>query len=245
MGESAAMQHVTGQGPLPVHIAIIMDGNGRWAKARLLPRIAGHRKGADAVKEAVKGCITLGIRHLTLYAFSSENWNRSTSEVHDLMELLRYYLEKEITTLHENNVRIRIIGDRERLNPDIKERISQAEQLTRDNTALHLTVALSYGGRQEIVQAAKTLARKAALGEIKAEAVDETLFRQCLYTGDIPDPDLLIRTSGEQRLSNFLLWQSAYAELFFTDVMWPDFTICQLKEAVEAFGRRERRYGTA
>lgn len=228
---------------LPTHIAIIMDGNGRWAKSRFLPRIAGHRKGAEAVKEAVKGCIELGIPHLTLYAFSSENWNRSTAEVNDLMDLLRYYLQKEIDVLHKNNVRIRVIGDRTRLTPDIRENIAGAEQLTAENTTLNLTVALNYGGRQEIVRAVKDIAGSIAAGEIQATDVDEATFSRFLYTGGLPDPDLLIRTSGEQRLSNFLLWQLAYAELFFTDVLWPDFTVAKLKEAVSSFKQRERRYG--
>lgn len=232
------------QGSSPAHVAIIMDGNGRWAKARFLPRIAGHRKGANAVQETVEGCIKLGIDYLTLYAFSSENWNRSTHEVNDLMDLLRYYLEKEIKTLHKNGVRIRIIGDRERLTPDIRERIENAESLTKDNHTLNLTVALSYGSRQEMVQAVQAIAEKVEKGEVKASEVNETLINRSLYTWDLPDPDLLIRTSGEQRLSNFLLWQSAYTELFFTDILWPDFTFEHLQKAVSAFQLRERRYGT-
>lgn len=231
--------------PVPLHVAIIMDGNGRWAVARKLPRTLGHRKGAEAVKEVIKGCTELGIPYLTLYAFSSENWNRPVSEVNDLMELLRFYLGHEIKSLHQHNVRIQVIGDRTRLEPKIQEEIAKAEALTAQNSALCLTVALSYGSRQEIVSAAKILAEKVAKGEISASAIDEDSFASCLYTETMPSPDLLIRTGGEKRLSNFLLWQSAYAELYFTEVLWPDFSTEHLKEAVAEFQCRERRYGTA
>ena len=231
--------------PTPVHVAIIMDGNGRWAKARGLPRVAGHRRGADAVRQALEGCGELGIRYLTLFGFSSENWKRPASEVDDLMGLLRHYLRGEIAQLHAKGVRVRVIGDRTRLAPDIVSLITNAEEMTRENDALHLTVALSYGGRAEIAQAARALARHAREGRIDPEMVDETMFARHLYTADMPDPDLIIRTSGEQRVSNFLLWQSAYAEFVFIDTLWPDFTMRALAEAVREFQRRDRRFGAA
>ncbi len=230
---------------MPRHIAIIMDGNGRWAKARHLPRTAGHKKGADAVQNAIDSCIKLGVEYLTLYAFSSENWKRSPSEVSDLMELLRFYLGKELEKLHKNNIRIRIIGERSRLAPDILESLHHAETLTQHNTALHLTIALSYGSRQEIVQSIRTLAEQLASGALKAEDITEEEVSLALYTHDLPDPDLLIRTGGEQRLSNFLLWQSAYTEFYFTETLWPDFDDEHLKRAIEAFQLRERRFGAA
>ncbi len=231
--------------PTPVHVAIIMDGNGRWAKARGLPRVAGHRRGADAVRQALEGCGELGVRYLTLFGFSSENWKRPASEVDDLMGLLRHYLRGEIAQLHAKSVRVRVIGDRTRLAPDIVSLITNAEEMTRENDALHLTVALSYGGRAEIAQAARALARHAREGRIDPEMVDETMLARHLYTADMPDPDLIIRTSGEQRVSNFLLWQSAYAEFVFIDTLWPDFTKRALAEAVREFQRRDRRFGAA
>lgn len=230
---------------LPVHIAVIMDGNGRWALSRKLPRNAGHKKGADAVKRVIKACIELGIPYLTIYAFSAENWNRPAEEVTELMDLLHFYLGRELKELHEHHVRVKVVGDRARLSPGIRNDIERAEELTKGNTALCLTVALSYGSRQEIVVAARKVAEKVAAGELSPEAIDERAFSQYLYTHGLPDPDLLIRTSGEQRLSNFLLWQSAYTELYFTDVLWPDFGAEDLKTAVKAFQKRERRYGTA
>lgn len=231
--------------PLPRHIAIIMDGNGRWAKARHLPRTAGHKKGADAVHNAIDACMTLGVEYLTLYAFSSENWKRSASEVTDLMELLRFYLGRELNQLHKNNIRIRIIGERSRLAPDILESLHHAETLTQHNTALHLTIALSYGSRQELVQSIRSLAEQLAAGNITTADITEECVTQALYTHDLPDPDLLIRTGGEQRLSNFLLWQSAYTEFYFTETLWPDFDHEHLKRAIEAFQSRERRFGAA
>ena len=213
---------------LPAHVAIIMDGNGRWAQARGLPRTAGHAQGAEAVRRTVKASKQLGVRYLTLYGFSLENWKRPA---------------KEIAELHKEGVRIRFIGDRTLLEPDVVSLIEMSEQKTRDNTQLHLTVALSYGSRQEITAAARKLAEDVAAGELDLENVDENSLETRLFTVGIPDPDLIIRTSGEQRISNFLLWQAAYAELVFTDVLWPDFSRDDLESAIDEFGRRERRYG--
>ena len=195
--------------PPPAHVAIIMDGNGRWAQARGLPRIAGHRRGGEAARRAVEAAGQLGIAYLTLFGFSSENWKRPATEVNDLMMLLRHYLRGEVAELHRNNVRVRVIGDRERLAPDIVTLIANTEALTADNKGLQLSVALSYGGRAEIVGAARRLATAAAAGRLNPAEIDETCFARHLLTADVPDPDLVIRTSGEQRLSNFLLWQTA------------------------------------
>jgi undecaprenyl diphosphate synthase len=231
--------------PPPVHVAIIMDGNGRWAKLRGLPRTAGHRRGVEAVRETVKAAVDLGIGYLTLYGFSSENWNRPPPEVDDLMGLLRFYLRSEIAELHRQGVRLRSIGDRARLAPDIVRLIEEAEERTRGNVKLNLTIALSYGGRNEILRAMRLIAADVAAGRLSADAVDETALEERLFTHGLPDPDLVIRTSGEQRISNFLLWQSAYSELVFDDCLWPDFGRENLGRAVEEFQRRERRYGTA
>ncbi|MGE4280627.1 MAG: isoprenyl transferase [Magnetospirillum sp.] len=231
--------------PPPVHVAIIMDGNGRWAKARGLPRTAGHKRGAEAVRRTVEAAREMGISYLTLYAFSSENWKRPAGEVTDLMGLLRLYLRNEVSNLHKNGIRLRIIGDRSRLSADINALIDESEAKTAANTALTLVLALSYGGRQEIVCAARRLAEQAAAGTLKPADIDEAVFGASLFTADIPDPDLLIRTSGEQRISNFLLWQAAYAEFVFTDVLWPDFGREHLEESVRAFHGRDRRYGNA
>jgi len=229
----------------PAHVAIIMDGNGRSAKARGLPRIAGHRRGADAVRRTVIAATELGISYLTLFGFSSENWKRPSAEIDDLMGLLRVYLRGEIAELHRNGVRVRVIGDRSRLAPDIVTLIDNAETLTRGNRRLTLIVALSYGGRHDIVQAARRLATDVAAGKLDPNVIDETRFADCLYTAGIPDPDLLIRTSGEQRISNFLLWQSAYTELVFVDTLWPDFAPSDLEKAVSEFHARDRRYGAS
>jgi undecaprenyl diphosphate synthase len=230
-------------GAPPRHVAIIMDGNGRWAKARGLPRTAGHRKGAEAVRRATEAARDLGIAYLTIFSFSSENWRRPQGEVVDLMQLLRFYLRSEIADLHRNNVRLRIIGDRERLDPDIISLIDKAETLTHDNSGLTLIIALSYGSRQEITAAARNLAREVAAGRLNPDDIDEERFAGCLLTRDIPDPDLLIRTSGEQRISNFLLWQLAYTELVFVETHWPDFTKRDLEDAIREFHRRDRRFG--
>jgi undecaprenyl diphosphate synthase len=227
----------------PVHVAIIMDGNGRWAKQRNLPRVAGHKRGAEAVRAAIRASVDLGISYLTLYGFSLENWKRPLAEVTDLMGLLRLYLRNEIDALDADGVNIRFIGDRSLLADDIVELMEMSERRTAENKRLHLIVALSYGARQEIIAAARDLAADAVKGRIDPDDIDETMFNSRLTTTDIPDPDLLIRTSGEQRISNFLLWQSAYAELVFTDTLWPDFAKADLQAAVDEFNRRERRFG--
>jgi undecaprenyl diphosphate synthase len=230
---------------VPTHVAIIMDGNGRWARARGLPRTAGHKQGAEAVRRAIEACFELGVSYLTLFGFSSENWKRPEAEISDLMLLLRRYLQSEIADLHKNGVRVRVIGERSRFSPDIVSLIRNAEDMTRENNALHLTVALNYGSRQEIASAARRLAEAVSAGRLKAENIDEAMFAGHLATADMPDPDLLIRTSGEKRLSNFLLWQSAYTELVFLDVLWPDFNKSHLEDAIHEFHRRERRYGAS
>jgi undecaprenyl diphosphate synthase len=228
----------------PVHVAIVMDGNGRWAKARGLPRVVGHRSGAEAVRQAVRSAVDLGVSYLTLFGFSSENWRRPAAEVDDLMGLLRLYLRGEVAELHQSGVRLRIIGDRTRLADDIVELIESAEALTRPNRALTLTVALSYGGRQDILQAARRIAEEAVAGRIDPAKLDEAVLSDHLWTAGIPDPDLVIRTSGERRLSNFLLWQSAYAEFVYLDTLWPDFAKADFEHAIREFHGRERRYGT-
>jgi undecaprenyl diphosphate synthase len=221
--------------PPPAHVAIIMDGNGRWAKQRSLPRIAGHRRGAEAVRRAVTAAGEFGITYLTLFGFSSENWKRPAGEVDDLMGLLRHYIRAEIAELHIKGVRLRVIGDRTRLPGDIVTLIDNAEVLTAGNT----------GGRAEIARAARDIAAAVKSGEIAPEQVDETLFARHLLTADIPDPDLVIRTSGEQRISNFLLWQTAYSELVFIDTLWPDFGKADFEKALRDYHGRERRYGAS
>jgi len=230
---------------LPQHVAIIMDGNGRWAKARGLPRIAGHRRGAEAARRAVTAAAGLGIPYLTLFGFSSENWKRPTAEIHDLMALLRHYLYGEIAELHRSGVRLKVIGQLARLAPDIVGLIEHAENLTRDNSKITLTIALSYGGRAEIVAAVQAIVAQVACGALAADQVDENCIARHLFTANIPDPDLLIRTSGEQRISNFLLWQCAYSELVFTKTLWPDFSRRDLEQAIDEFCDRERRYGAS
>jgi undecaprenyl diphosphate synthase len=230
-------------GALPRHIAIIMDGNGRWAQARGLPRVAGHRRGAEAVRRTVAAAGELGIRYLTLFGFSSENWKRPSEEVDDLMGLLRHYLRREIAELHRDGVRLKVIGQLGRLAPDIVSLIDHAVRLTCDNSAVTLTIALSYGGRAEIVAAVRRIAEQVAAGSLAVAAVDEECFARHLFTAGLPDPDLLIRTSGEQRISNFLLWQCAYAELVFTKTLWPDFGKSDLDQAIDEYCGRERRYG--
>ncbi len=227
----------------PGHIAIIMDGNGRWAKSRGLPRVAGHQRGADAVRATVRACAELGVGYLTLYAFSSENWKRPADEVQDLMGLLRLYLKRELNDLVSNDVCLRVIGERAALDPEIQALIAEAEETTGDNRGLKLVVALNYGGRNEIVAAVREIAREVSDGRIAAEAITAGVFEAHLQTDGIPDPDLLIRTSGEHRLSNFLLWQSAYTELVFTPVLWPDFGRKELEASIQEFQRRDRRYG--
>jgi undecaprenyl diphosphate synthase len=227
----------------PGHVAVVMDGNGRWATLRGLSRTEGHRKGAEAARQIVETAKELGIAYLTLFAFSSENWNRPAEEVADLMDLLRYYLKKETAELHKNGARILIIGDRERLPIDIVKLIENAETLTKENKKITVVLAVSYGGRQDIVYAAKKLARQVQAGEVNLDMVTEETFAQCLMTKGIPDPDLMIRTSGETRISNFLMWQMAYTELYFTDTLWPDFSKREMEAALEFFNSRDRRYG--
>jgi undecaprenyl diphosphate synthase len=220
-----------------------MDGNGRWASSRGLPRAAGHRAGVQAVRRTVEAAIGSGVGWLTLYAFSSENWRRPAGEVLDLTTLLRHYLKNEVRQLGREGVRLRFIGDRQRFDADIVTELDAAEQATAANVRLNLTVALSYGARAEIAAAARAAARAAREGRLDPETLDENAFTALLYTAGMPDPDMIIRTSGEQRLSNFLLWQSAYAELVFLDVLWPDFGPEHFAEALGAFARRERRFG--
>lgn len=227
----------------PAHVAIIMDGNGRWAKKRMLPKVAGHKRGADVVRKCVEDAIDLGIKYLTLYAFSSENWKRPEDEVNDLMNLLQRYLTKEIDNLHEKNIRITFIGNRSKLSENIRGLLAAAEERTLNNTRLCLTLALSYGGRAEIIDAAKEMANLVKSGELDSDEITEDIFASHLHTGNIPDPDLIIRTSGEQRISNFLLWQIAYAEFVFLDVLWPDFNRDVFEKALEEYYGRDRRYG--
>jgi len=233
------------RGGLPRHVAIIMDGNGRWARARGLPRSAGHKRGADAVRRAVETARALGVRYLTLFGFSSENWKRSAEEVGDLMSLLRLYLRSEIADLHKQGVRLHFIGGRDRFAPDSVNLLRQPEEQTRENTALDLIVALNYGSRGEIAGAARRLAEDVRAGRLDPSDVTEERIAGALWTAGIPDPDVIIRTSGEQRLSNFLLWQAAYSELVFLDVYWPDFSRQDFENAIVEFNRRERRYGAA
>ena len=229
----------------PRHVAIIMDGNGRWARARGLPKVEGHRQGTEAVRTAIEAAIRNGVRYLTLYGFSSENWNRPRREVDDLMGLLRRYLRSEIAELHKNNIRLRVIGDRTQLSGDIVRLIEESEAQTAGNTKLDLILALSYGGRDEITAAAQRLGEKVQSGELAPGGITEDEFVKCLETADIPDPDLLIRTSGEKRISNFLLWQLAYAEFVFLDALWPEFTAEHFGQALSEFGLRDRRFGAS
>jgi undecaprenyl diphosphate synthase len=228
---------------IPRHVAIIMDGNGRWAKQRGLPRFEGHRRGVEAVRRAVAAAEELKIGYLTLYSFSTENWSRPASEVADLMGLLKRFIRNDLATLHGRNIRIKIIGQRTDLSPDILRLLDETEALTKDNSGLTLVIAFNYGARQEIVAAMRHLADEVAAGRLEPAAINEDRVSKALNTDGIPDPDLLIRTSGEQRLSNFLLWQLAYAEFVFLPVLWPDFDKTSMLEAISTFGHRERRYG--
>lgn len=230
---------VSGSTGVPRHVAIIMDGNGRWAKKRFLPRIAGHRAGVEAVRRAVKAAPKIGIEVLTLYAFSSENWKRPADEVGDLMGLLKQYLQSEIDELHENDIRLRFIGDVSRLNRDLVELLERSAARTANNRRMTLVLALNYGSHDEIARAVRSLIAEG----VAPDAVTPAAIEARLDTADLPLPDLLIRTSGEQRLSNFLMWQAAYAELAFTDELWPDFDESSLRRAVDVYARRERRYG--
>jgi len=229
--------------PPPAHVAIIMDGNGRWAKARGLPRTAGHAKGAEAVRRTVEVAGQMGIRYLTLFGFSSENWKRPKDEIGDLMGLMRRYLRSEIAEIHSQGIRLKVIGERGRLDADIVALIEDAEALTAANDHMMLVLAISYGARQELAGVVRQIARSVKSGDIAPEDIDEAAIERSLLTAGIPDPDILIRTSGEQRISNFLLWQLAYTELVFVDRLWPDFGAADLAEAITEFHRRERRYG--
>ncbi|NIX77146.1 isoprenyl transferase [Microvirga terricola] len=228
---------------VPTHVAIIMDGNGRWAAQRGLPRFEGHRRGVEAIRRAVRTAGDLGIRYLTVYSFSAENWRRPAQEVSDLMGLLKRFVRHDLADLHANNIRVRIIGEREGLSPDIRSILDEAEQLTRSNTGLTLVIAFNYGGRQEIVGAIRALARQVKAGALDPEAIDLETVEAGLDTHGIPDPDLLIRTSGEQRISNFLTWQTAYSEFVFVPAFWPDFDDAIFRAAIEEYNRRDRRFG--
>jgi len=228
---------------IPEHIAIIMDGNGRWAKERGLPKIMGHKEGVEAVKRVVKSSIKFKVRYLTLYAFSTENWQRPLDEVIKLFGLLEGFLDRQFKLFQENNVRLCIIGDRSRIKPKIRKKIEKAEKDTIANDSLVLNIALSYGAREEIVNAVRLISEEAQKGVITPSKIDESLFSGYLYTKDCPDPDLLIRTSNEMRVSNFLLWQISYSEIYVTPKLWPDFGEEDLKKAIEEYNRRERRFG--
>ena len=228
---------------IPTHVAIILDGNGRWAKAKGLPRKAGHVQGAKNVETICEAAYNMGIKYLTVYAFSTENWNRPQDEVDALMQLLRNYMKTCLKTAAKNNMSVRVIGDKTRLADDIRDSIAKLEEATKDYTGLHFQIALNYGSRDEITRAVKSLAQQVAAGELAPEQITEQTIAEHLDTVGIPDPDLMIRTSGEQRISNYLLWQLAYAEFYFTPVPWPDFDKKELEKAIEVYQKRDRRYG--
>ena len=228
---------------LPAHIAIIMDGNGRWARKRSLPRVAGHRAGIRAVREVLEGSAELGVEVLTLYAFSTENWKRPRNEIRTLMELLKEYLAKELDSIHKNNIRFGTLGDTSQLNPTVQDELQKAIRRTSSNTGLRFNVALNYSGRSELIHAVNQVLREARENPALLDGISEEDIRRNLYTQGMPDPDLLIRTSGEMRVSNFLLWQIAYSEIWVTETLWPDFRKEHLHEAIVAFQKRERRYG--
>ncbi|MDO4312565.1 MAG: isoprenyl transferase [Eubacteriales bacterium] len=228
---------------IPQHVAIILDGNGRWAKSKGMPRNYGHAQGSKNVERICEEAWRMGIKYLTVYAFSTENWNRPKDEVDALMKLLRNYMKTCLTTAAKNDMKVRVIGDISRLDEDIQKRILELEAATKDNGGLNFQIAINYGSRDEIIRAVRALAKDCVDGRIETEAIDETLFERYLDTRGIPDPDLLIRTSGEQRLSNYLLWQLAYTEFYFADVHWPDFTKEELLKAIEQYNLRDRRFG--
>ena len=228
---------------MPRHVAIILDGNGRWAKAKGMPRNYGHVQGAKTVEVICEEAYRMGIQYLTVYAFSTENWNRPKDEVDALMKLLRNYMKTCLQTAKKNRMCVRVLGEKSRLDQDIRDRIAELEEATKDNDGLHFQIAINYGGRDEILRAAKKLVRKVEQGQLQAEDLTEADLSDCLDTAGIPDPDLLIRTCNEQRISNFLLWQLAYTEFYFTPVPWPDFTKEELVKAIEAYNKRDRRYG--
>ena len=240
----AANDRAKGQASrIPLHVAIIMDGNGRWAAKRMLPRFEGHRRGVEAVRRTVRAALELGIRYLTLYSFSAENWSRPRGEVEELMGLLKRFIRNDLAELHAGNVRVRIIGERLGLDPEIAGLLGEAEALTAGNSALTLVVAFNYGSRQEIARATRRIAEAVAAGDLEPSAISVATLSSALDTADIPDPDLVIRTSGEQRLSNFLLWQAAYAEFIFVPVLWPEFDRTVLEQALADYAGRERRFG--
>ena len=228
---------------IPNHVAIILDGNGRWAKKRLMPRNYGHAKGAKTVEKICEEAWDMGIKYLTVYAFSTENWKRPQDEVDALMKLLKNYLKDCIERSNSNDMRVRVIGDKTALNDEIREKIEELEEMTKDNKGLNFTIAINYGSRDEMVRAMKKMAMDVKEGKVSPEELSEATFENYLDTIGIPDPDLLIRTSGEQRLSNYLLWQLAYTEFYFTDVLWPDFSKKDLEQAVLAYNKRDRRFG--
>jgi undecaprenyl diphosphate synthase len=228
---------------IPQHIAIIMDGNGRWAKKKGFPRFMGHRAGMETIKKTVKSCIKLGIKYLTIYAFSTENWYRPKNEVTSLLRLLDRFLNTQINVFNKNNIKLCVIGERAKLDPGLCEKIEDFEKKTFNNDALTMNIALSYGGRQEIISAVRRIAEDVSRGAVSVPQIDEDLFSKYLYTKHCPDPDLLIRTSGEMRISNFLLWQISYSEIYVTPKLWPDFNESDLKKAIEEYQKRERRFG--
>ena len=234
---------VSADRPVPAHIAIIMDGNGRWARRRGQPRAFGHRKGVETVREIVEGTGDLGVKHLTLFSFSTENWRRPADEIGALFELMKHYIGADLEGLARRGVKVRILGSRDGLREDVAEMIRRAEERTSGNSDFHLNIAFNYGGRDEIVRASRAIAEAAVRGELDPANLDEAGFSSWLDTAESPDVDLMIRTSGEQRISNFLLWQAAYAELMFVDTLWPDFSLDQLADAIEAYKTRSRRYG--
>lgn len=228
---------------IPAHIAVVMDGNGRWAEKRKLPRLAGHNAGMQAMKEIVKRCSVLGVKHLTVYAFSTENWKRSVDEVNGIFKLLIIYVEKELKELHDNNVKVNVLGEYEELPKDAVASLKKSLVTTNNNDGMQFNIALNYGSRAEIIRAVKKITHDVTSGVINENDINEDILNSYLYTNNVPDPDLVIRTSGEQRLSNYLLWQSAYSEFVFTDTLWPDFTPEELEKAIEIYQGRNRRFG--
>lgn len=244
MGPAAQAIPASSAPALPQHIAIIMDGNGRWADTRKVTRMRGHSQGSEVLRTLLDSCRARPfIRYLTLYAFSLENWNRPADEVEDLMNLLRHYLRREAATLHENNIRMQFIGELETLAPDIQRDLESVRTLTQNNTGLTVSMAISYGSRQEMATAMKRICKKIEAGALVPDAITADVISAHLHTANTPDPDLLIRTGGDERLSNFLLWQSAYTEFYFTEKLWPDFTPADLDSAIECYSQRERRFG--
>lgn len=243
MTDSVTAEIPVEAGKIPRHVAIIMDGNNRWAKARRLNGVAGHKAGVNSVRSVVETCAKAGVEVLTLFAFSSENWRRPKDEVSALMRLFLFALEREVKKLHRNNIRLRMIGDRSAFSPQLQEHMAKAEALTRDNTAMTLVIAANYGGQWDITQATRQVAARVAAGELTPADITEDILQQHLSIGDLPMPDLMIRTAGEQRISNFLLWHLAYTEFYFSEVYWPDFGSEQMRLALDAYARRKRRFG--